>query len=155
MFTTDCSPERPKIKNTAILSGLCIGVSDGDTFTILTEKKKEYKIRLLHVNCPEKGQPFGKNAKQFTADFCFKRQVKIHYNPKKSTDRNGRVLGVAYNDGGEELNIKLVEAGLAWHFKRYSKEERYGQAEVVAREAGLGLWADKGAITPWEWRKIN
>jgi endonuclease YncB( thermonuclease family) len=97
LFTTDCSPERPKIKNNAILSGLCIGVSDGDTFTILTEKKKEYKIRLLHVDCPEEGQPFGKNAKQFTSDFCFRGQVKIHYNPQKSTDRTGWVLGVVFN----------------------------------------------------------
>jgi hypothetical protein len=26
--------------------------------------------------------------------------------------------------------------------------------KVTTREAGAGLWADKHAIPPWEWRKM-
>jgi endonuclease YncB( thermonuclease family) len=37
------------------LSGACVGVADGDTITILTQDKRQHKIRLAHIDCPEKG----------------------------------------------------------------------------------------------------
>lgn len=51
-------------------SGKCIGVSDGDTITVL-HAGKAVKIRLYGVDCPEKGQYFWKKAKQFTSEMAF------------------------------------------------------------------------------------
>ncbi len=42
-----------------------VGVSDGDTITVLS-KGKPVRIRLHGIDCPEKRQAFGKRAKQFT-----------------------------------------------------------------------------------------
>ncbi len=40
-----------------------VGVSDGDTITVLHDGKGE-RIRLHGIDCPEKRQAFGKRAKQ-------------------------------------------------------------------------------------------
>lgn len=137
----------------AYLHGKCVGVADGDSFTLLDDNHKTTKIRLAHVDCPERGQPFGKNAKQFTAQFCFGQRVTVAYNPKNATDRYGRLIGVVYNSQQAELNYALVEAGLAWHFKKYSSEQRYDQAERQARKQQKGLWAAPRPVEPWNWRK--
>jgi len=44
------------------LTGKVISVADGDTITVLDSSKKQHKIRLYGIACPEKGQPFGKEA---------------------------------------------------------------------------------------------
>lgn len=129
----------------------CVGVSDGDTITVLTQSKKQYKVRLANIDCPERGQPFGTRAKQFTSDFCIGKQVRIEHKGKK--DRSGRVIGTVFNLSGVCLNKALVEAGLAWHYKKYSDDPSYGRLEAVARAGKRGLWADKYPIAPWDWRK--
>ena len=35
-------------------------VYDGDTYLIKSEDNKEIKVRLLHIDCPEKDQTYGK-----------------------------------------------------------------------------------------------
>ena len=42
------------------LQGKVIHVADGDTITILTPQKKQVKIRLAAIDCPESGQAYGK-----------------------------------------------------------------------------------------------
>ena len=51
-------------------SGKVVGVADGDTITVL-RNKKQVKIRLYGIDTPERGQAFGKKAKQFTSDMVF------------------------------------------------------------------------------------
>jgi endonuclease YncB( thermonuclease family) len=57
------------------------------------------------------------------------------------------------------MNLEQVRAGLAWHYKKYQKEqtssdrELYSVAEIEAREAGRGLWRDPAPVPPWEHRK--
>lgn len=149
---TACSESQPK-KNGSEKKIICkcIGISDGDTITVLTRKKKQYKVRLAHIDCPEKGQPFGKAAKQFTSDFCFGKMVTVVYKGKK--DRNGRIIGDVLDENGNNLNQSLVKSGLAWHFKKYSDEPIYTGLEETARTARLGLWQESNPVAPWEWRK--
>ena len=45
--------------------GKVVGVIDGDTVTVMHNDVGE-EIRLYGVDSPEKRQPFGKKAKQFT-----------------------------------------------------------------------------------------
>lgn len=47
-----------------------IGIKDGDTFVLLMGGKEQV-VRLAHIDCPEKKQPFGNNAKQFASGVCF------------------------------------------------------------------------------------
>ena len=43
----------------------CVGVIDGDTVDILTQDKKQVRLRLASIDAPERGQPFGTTAKKF------------------------------------------------------------------------------------------
>ena len=50
---------------------------------------------------------------------------------------------------------ELLRAGLAWHYKRYSKEEELAVLEDEARANKVGLWTDPHPVPPWEWRRIR
>ncbi|MCF8247694.1 MAG: thermonuclease family protein [Saprospiraceae bacterium] len=56
---------------------------------------------------------------------------------------------------GQCLNLELVKSGLAWHYKKYSKDEAYADAKDAARTARKGLWQDQKTIAPWDWRKSH
>lgn len=127
-----------------------IGVKDGDTVEILMDGKPQV-VRLSHIDCPEKKQPFGNNAKQFASDLCFGKKVKLSTGWKK--DRNKRLLAEIILSNGKNLNKELVKNGFAWHYKRYSKDNSYDDLEKQARKLKLGLWNDKIPTSPWEWRK--
>lgn len=127
-----------------------IGVKDGDTVEILMDGKPQV-VRLSHIDCPEKKQPFGNNAKQFASDLCFGKKVKLSTGWKK--DRNKRLLAEIILSNGKNLNKELVKNGFAWHYKKYSKDNSYDDLEKQARNLKLGLWNDKIPTSPWEWRK--
>jgi len=57
-------------------SGKVVGVSDGDTISVMREGRA-VKIRLNGIDCPEKGQDFGAKAKSFTSDACFGKPVTV------------------------------------------------------------------------------
>lgn len=46
------------------LEGRVVGVADGDTLTVLDGAKRQHMVRLAGIDAPEKGQPFGNQAKQ-------------------------------------------------------------------------------------------
>lgn len=126
-----------------------VGIKDGDTVELLKDGHTEV-VRLAYIDCPEKAQPFGKRAKQFTADLCFGKKVKLVSDGKR--DRFKRIVGVLIIDDTLNLNKELVRTGYAWHFKRYSDDEAYAALENNARENRLGLWADEHPVAPWNWR---
>lgn len=125
-----------------------IGVKDGDTIVVLVDGKS-FTIRLAHIDCPEKKQPFGMRAKLFVSNLCFGKEVKLRGN---SYDRYKRLIAEVILPNGDILNKELIKAGLAWHFKKYSKSEEYANLELKARASKIGLWSEENPIAPWEWR---
>lgn len=53
------------------LRGKVIGVSDGDTITILDADKIQHKVRLAGIDAPEKSQAFGEHSKQHLGNLVF------------------------------------------------------------------------------------
>lgn len=53
------------------ISGKVIGVSDGDTITVLDAERTQYKIRVAGIDAPEKAQPFGQRAKESLSTLVF------------------------------------------------------------------------------------
>ena len=49
----------------------------------------------------------------------------------------------------------MVALGWAWHYKNYSKDKRLAQAQTTAKADLKGIWIDKAALPPWDWRKRN
>lgn len=133
---------------TTDLKGKVIAIKDGDTIVILTDKVQT-TVRLEHIDCPEKKQAFGNASKKYISSLCFGKNVKIIGNGKK--DRNGRLIGVIMLDT-ININQTMVKAGMAWHFKKYSKDKTYEQLEATARKSKVGLWKDANPIAPWDFR---
>ena len=125
-----------------------VGIKDGDTFKVLY-KNSEITIRLNHIDCPEKNQPYGKNAKWKASDLCFGKMVKIVSNGKK--DRYKRLIAEVYCNK-ININKELVKNGLAWHFKKYSSDKILAADENHARALRAGLWADNEPVAPWTYR---
>lgn len=123
-----------------------VGVSDGDTLTCL-HGKTQMKIRLLHIDAPEASQPFGKKARQTLATLAFKKRVTLHTD---GFDRYRRTLAVVFDEQNRNINLALVQAGMAW---AYGGQPLYLNAMERAQRQKIGLWRDKSPIPPAEWRK--
>jgi endonuclease YncB( thermonuclease family) len=132
------------------LEGLVVGVSDGDTMSILVESK-EIRIRLYGVDCPELGQAFGKRAKKRVSELCYRQTVRVE---TKGHDRFKRMLGVVTLPDGRNLNRLVVEEGLAWWYQKYApRDTRLAHLEIKARKARRGLWSGEDPTAPWDFRK--
>ena len=134
-------------------SGKVVGIADGDTITVLRDKE-QVRIRLYGIDTPERGQAFGKKAKQFTSKMVFGKVVEVH---RMDTDRYGRTVALVSADK-QLLNKELVKAGLAWVYDRYCSEpicESWRNFQLRAKIDKRGLWADPDPIPPWEFRRKN
>lgn len=131
----------------ATWQGKVVGVSDGDTITVLHDGKAEIII-LYGIDCPEKKQSFGKRAKKFTYDMVFGKNVEVE---PVTTDRHGGTTAWV-NIDGTTLNEELLKAGLAWHYKKYSSEWHLTVLEAQARRSKVGLWRHPRHIPPWDYR---
>ncbi len=70
------------------------------------------------------------------------------------TDRYGRTIAFVFV-GSTDLNKELLKAGLAWHYKKYSRDPELAKLEFEARSKKVGLWKEPNQIAPWEWRKMK
>ena len=131
------------------LRGKVISIKDGDTIEMLVNNKP-VRIRLRGIDCPEKKQPFGNNAKQFTSDLCFGKIVKAE---QLSKDRYKRIVAKIILPSGNLLNLQLLKAGLAWHYTKYDRSTDFASAEKEAKSQRRGIWSMKDPIAPWSWRK--
>jgi endonuclease YncB( thermonuclease family) len=132
--------------------GKVVGVSDGDTITVLHDNKPE-KIRLYGIDCPEKHQNFGQRAKQVASDEVFNKNVDIR---PVTTDRYGRTVAMVYYDGNQSLNEKLLESGMAWVYPQYCLQPQCRDWAIIENNARLnkrGLWTIPSPEPPWEFRR--
>lgn len=127
------------------------GNSDGDTIKVLRDKE-QVKIRLYGIDTPEKGQAFGNKAKKFTASLVAGKIVEIESITK---DRYGRTVAII-QVSGKNVNEEIVRSGYAWVYRKYCKKsfcKDWYKLESEARIERRGIWTDKNAIPPWEWRR--
>lgn len=133
------------------LAGQVVGISDGDTITVLLPGKQPLKVRLYGIDCPEHNQAYGSRAKQFTSALAFKQYVALKVMDK---DQYGRTVAIVILPDERILNHEIVRAGLAWWYRTYApKDKELPALEASARANRIGLWADPQPIPPWEFRK--
>ena len=134
-------------------SGEVVGVTNGDTITVLNSKTlKDVKIRLYGIDCPEGGQAFSKRAKQFTSKMVFGKVVEVG---AITVDHYGRTVSLVYVEG-KGVCDELIRAGLAWVYYLYCNLPicaEWKNLEAEAKEAKRGLWSEHNPIPPWEFRR--
>lgn len=139
------------------LTGLVVGIADGDTVTVLDANRQQHKIRLAGIDAPEKAQAFGDHSKQSLAALVFNKNVVVEWDKQ---DRYRRTVGKILVNG-KDANLEQIKAGLAWWYEKYRKEQspedqqRYAEAELQAKERRVGLWRDPDPVAPWEWRRAR
>lgn len=139
------------------ITGRVVNVHDGDTITVLDAEKKQHKIRLAGIDAPELGQAYGRASRDTLAEYVAGKAVTVEVG---KLDKYGRAVGKVLLDSKDQC-LEQLRAGLAWHYKKYEKEQMpedrrgYSEAEQSAREARRGLWVDSDPLPPWVYRKTK
>lgn len=119
-------------------------VVDGDTVRL----ESGDDVRLVGIDCPERGEPFHDEAKSLAARLLEGRPVTLEFDEER-LDRYGRLL--AYVFAGDDpaarefANEALVRAGLAWCYEvapNTRHRDRLRAAQDEARRERRGVWAD-------------
>ncbi len=126
-------------------------VVDGDTYHIQLNNKK-LKIRMEGIDAPEKGMPFYKESKQFLVKITSGKKIRF---VQSSKDQYGRIIAKTYLENNQELGEEMIKNGMAWHFKKYSKDTTLAQLEILAKNNHWGLWGEVNPQAPWEYRKLK
>ncbi|MGE5359806.1 MAG: thermonuclease family protein [Bacteroidales bacterium] len=129
-------------------TGVVTHVADGDTLDVTTGQRT-VTIRLEGIDAPERGQPYGGQARNFLRVLAFSQPVTVRV---KQTDRYGRLVARVIV-AGRDVSEEMVRAGLAWHYLDYSSDPRLAALEKDARARRVGLWADRSPVPPWVARR--
>ena len=127
-----------------------LAVLDGDTFVAACATGR-VTIRLAEVDAPERDQPFGRQAREHLRRLLERGGGLVTVLPR-TRDRYGRLVAAA-RAAGRELGPAMVAAGMAWHYRRYSRSQRLRALEEAARREGKGLWSRPDPVPPWRWRR--
>ncbi len=122
-------------KQTAIVTR----VTDGDTITIEGGKR----VRLLGINCPEKGEPFYSEGKKFVEQILLYKEVELERDVIDK-DQYGRILRYIWL-GGELVNEEIIRQGLAVaqiYEPNHKYNELIAEAEKTAIDDKLGIWSE-------------
>src|SRR5688500_8350746 len=136
------------------VTGKVVSIYDGDTITVLDAEKRQHKIRLAGIDAPERKQDFGNAARRHLSRLVHGKPVTVE---GRKIDRYGRRVAKVLTDGFD-VNLEMVIAGYAWHYREYEREqslrdrESYATAERGARRSHYGLWAQAKPTPPWEFR---
>jgi endonuclease YncB( thermonuclease family) len=132
-------------------------IFDGDTFAFKHDHLS-YHVRLSGIDAPERMQPFGEDSRLALLHMIEGQTVRLDV---LKIDAYGRlVCKVSLSDSSaKDVSLMLLEKGLAWHFKRYQKDqhpddrELYARQEDRARGAHQGLWQEATPQAPWLYRE--
>ena len=124
---------------------LVIDVDDGDSFTVKINGHKD-RVRILGMDAPELGQPYGKKAGLYLTSLLKKQTVSLSC---VARDKYHRLLCHVRHHNYNIASI-MVGAGLAWSYSKQLKS-----LENAARQNRLGLWRASNPIRPRKWRKVN
>ncbi len=112
---------------------------DGDTIELASGDR----VRLLHINTPERGEDGADKATELTRSWTVDKRVEVRFG-KVAQDRYGRYLAEIFVDG-KSLNEELVRQGWAHAFFippiDKSAYRRIVAAQVNARSKKRGIWA--------------
>lgn len=134
----------------AALLCLIVAVGDGDSLTARCSAQAVQRVRLAAVDAPELRQAYGAQARQHLAGLCLRQRARLL---PQGHDKYGRLLAQVQCQGRDAASAQ-VTAGLAWvHPSQAQAHPALARAAVRARQAKVGLWAQKRPLAPWKYRQ--
>lgn len=139
------------------LEGVLSQVKDGDTVEVTDSKGRKHTFRLLGADAPEKGQPFYRESKQALQDRFEGKKVVVEWLRLQVCPPTGCVQLAKVLMRGEDLALRQIDRGFAWHDPNHVREQSttdrtlYADASLTARNRRRGLWHGKVPIPPWEY----
>ncbi len=134
-------------------------VYDGDT-VLVGHGSYQFKVRLLKIDSPEKGQPFLTSPADagFSSSSCLQKLAPVNSQQELliiKEDIYGRILGDL-----KGISLKLIEEGcttLYPHAEFSSVREKYQYLRALkkAKAQQVGLWSSGGFRQPKLWRKSS
>ncbi len=104
-------------------------VDDGDTVYILDASKARYKIRLAGIDAPERRQAFGTKSKEYLRDLVAGEVIDVEWHKR---DRYKRIVGKIIH-AGSDVNLAMVNAGYAWFYRKYAREQSPADQVLLVR----------------------
>ena len=139
------------------LRGRIIRVFDGDTVTLQENGGFQTSIRLAGIDAPENKMAYGVEAQAYLARLVINKEVVAI---ARKQDRYGRTVATVFLET-DDVNLSMLKAGMAWHYKKYENEQSvieahsYARMEFNARNKRIGLWQYDSPMPPWEWREFR
>jgi endonuclease YncB( thermonuclease family) len=125
-------------------------VIDGDTIVVADQL-----VRLHGIDAPELDQPLWWQGQKLMGGMMALAALDVLTAGLKvrckavERDRHGRIVAKVFAPDGVDISRRLVSAGWALAYRRYSTD--YVDAEDEARKAKRGMW--RGSfMKPWVWR---
>lgn len=138
------------------LRGEVVAVADGDTLTVLDDRRRQLRVRMAFIDAPERAQPFGLAARKALAARVFRQQVRLDVIEQ---DKYGRLVARVWLQQ-EDINLQQLRDGNAWHYRYFARDKQsrgdfaiYAAAEQQARDGRLGLWRLPTPVPPWQFRQ--
>jgi micrococcal nuclease len=130
-----------------------LNVVDGDTITIETVEGS-LPVRIIGIDTPETVHPFkpvepgGQEASMRAKELLEGQIVTIHYDPDPQHGKWGtyeRLLVYLDMPDGRDFGIVMIQEGFARAYPKYpfSRQEAYLDAEQIAQQNKLGVWAEE------------
>lgn len=143
------------------LSAVVTRCHDGDT-PYDVKDGAEIARRLHWADTPEArapwwpAQPGWAEALAFTQDALLRRKVTYTFDEGAGASYDRPVVSISYiDDKGKQhdLATELVKRGLAACDPRYQPPAKLLNEQAKAQAKGVGMWALKNPVMPWDWRK--
>jgi endonuclease YncB( thermonuclease family) len=132
------------------IEGRVVGITDGDTFTLLTPDSRQVKVRVAEIDAPEPGQPYATRSRQHLANLIFQKEVTVNV---QVVDRYNRPVGRPMV-GELDVTAEMIRSGGAWVYRSYSDDVELYELERTAKAERRGLWSlpEFERVSPWDYR---
>lgn len=132
----------------AKIKGKVIRVEDGDTIKIAL-RGRSLEVRFAGADCPEKGQAYYEEAKEFTKKKILGKLVNLEIISYPSdTSFVARVRLEEF-----DMSLELIKSGLAWYDSKSQEDKVLAKAQKKAKKAKTGLWSQPTPAAPWVYRQ--